>query len=265
MGSFRFLSDMRRWLVLGLTGWVGLGLSGCSSNNDYAVAISYAVNALPPTADECAFYGIASVRLTIPDGAQKRTLESPCGSRTIFLSDQYEYGGFISTEYFDYGTVYRYELDLIGTHGEQLIQGKGTFRADYGNEVPVELPTLDYFAPRVEGGEIATVTGSFSVGNGGDLAQACAALGINRVEVWVYSALDTYDEFPDRALFASCDAGTLDSGTPLLNAGDYWISYVALNYESEANYTVVDQIDPISVQVFEPGSVQLPPAQFAGP
>jgi hypothetical protein len=115
------------------------------------------------------------------------------------------------------------------------------------------------------GGEIATVTGSFTVGISTDLAQACAAAGINRVELWVYSVLDFDYQYYDRALFASCESGVLDSGTPLLNPGDYFVTYVALNYESELRFTVIEESDLISVQVLEPGNVQLDPFQFAGP
>jgi len=243
-----------------------MGLAGCGSgHDDYAVIVSYVVNGLAPTADECAIQGIKSVRLTIDSGSRTRTIESACGESTIFLDDGYEYGGFRTTPWFEYGVLYRYELEMLGANGEVLIPGSGTFVADYLDVTPVTLPTLDFFAPRTPGGEIATVTGSFSVGTNPDLAQACADAGINRVELWVYSVFDEQGEYYDRALYTSCDAGTLNSGTPLLNPGDYWISYVALNYTSETQFVVVEESEAVSVQVLQPGNVDLAPYQFAGP
>ncbi|MFT3927996.1 MAG: hypothetical protein QM778_36045 [Myxococcales bacterium] len=256
-----FSSRLR--LALVFFAWASLAAVGCSSTDDYAVVVSWAVNGFAPSADDCDFYGIQSVRLTVQDGARKRTIEGDCG-RTLTLSDGYPYGGYVSTEWFVYGSVYSYQLDMIGTHGESLINAEGTFVADYGDVTPVELPTLDFFAPRAPGGEIATVTGSFSVGTG-ELAQDCAAAGINRVELWVYSVLDFDFEYPDRALFTTCDTGALDSGTPLLNAGDYQVTYVALNYTSETNYTVVQESDPIPVLVEQAGAVQLPAVSFTAP
>ncbi len=243
-----------------------LGLTACGAgDNDYAVIVSYVVNGLAPTSEECALQGIKLVRLSIDSGTRTRTLESECGESSIFLDDGYEYGGFRTNQWFEYGVLYRYELEMIGVNGEVLIPGSGTFVADYGNVTPVILPTLDFFAPRTPGGEIATVTGAFSVGETPDLAQACADAGINRVELWVYSVFDEAGEYYDRVLYTPCDAGTLDSGTPLLNRGDYWISYVALNYTSEAQFVVVEESEAIPVQVLEPGNVALPPHQFTGP
>jgi hypothetical protein len=256
-----------RFLALLLTALgTSAGLGGCGSgSNDYAVVVSYVVNGLAPTPEECAAQGIKSVRLTVESGSRRRSVENACGETSIFLSDGYEYGGFLTTDWFEYGALYRYNLDMLGVNGDVLIPGSGTFTAYYDDITPVELPTLDFFAPRTPGGEIATVTGSFTVGSGPDLTQACAAAGINRVELWVYSVLDELGEYYDRALYAPCDTGVLDSGTPLLNPGDYWVSYVAMNYVSETNYTVIEESDPISVQVLEPGTVALEPHAFAGP
>jgi hypothetical protein len=244
----------------------GLTLVGCGSGeDDYAVVVSYVVNGLAPTPEECAFQGIKSVRLTVESGATRRSVESACGESAVFLDDGFEYGGFLTTEWFEFGALYRYQLDMIGVNGEVLIPGSGTFSADYVNFTPVQLPTLDFFAPRAPGGEIATVTGSFTVGSGGDLAQTCAAAGINRVELWVYSVLDGQGEYYDRALYAPCEEGTLDSGTPLLNPGDYFVSYVGLNYVSETNYTVVEESEPVPVTVLQAGNVALDPYAFGGP
>lgn len=250
---------MKAFLVLFAA--LSLNLVGCNDSQDYAVTVSWAVNGLAPTQAECDFHGIKSVRLTIPDGARNRTIEGDC-ARSLFLTDGYQYGGFVSTKFFEYGSVYTYNLDMIGTNGEIITQASGTFIAHYSDETPVELPTLDYFAPLALGGEIATVTGSYAIAGNADLAQACATAGINRVELWVYSVLDFNYEYPVRALYAPCEAGTLDSGTPLLNPGDYYVSYVALNYVSEDSFTVVDESDLLSVYVEQPGSVQLDPWTF---
>jgi hypothetical protein len=243
-----------------------LALAGCGSGtDDYAVVVSYVVNGLAPTQEECAFQGIKSVRLTVESGATRKSVESACGESTVFLDDGYEYGGFVTTEWFEFGALYRYQLDMIGVDGQVLIPGSGTFAADYYDVTPAQLPTLDFFAPRTPGGEIATVTGSFTVGAGGDLAQSCAVAGINRVELWVYSVLDGTGEYYDRALYAPCETGTLDSGTPLLNPGDYFISYVGLNYVSETNYTVVEESEAVPVTVLQAGNVALDPYVFGGP
>lgn len=259
------LGSLRGLACALLVAALSFSFGGCNSNDEYAVVVSWAVNGFAPTQAECDFHGIKSVRLTIPDGARKRTIEGECARSLVLASDGFQYGGFVSTEFFEYGAVYSYQLDMIGTNGEVLIPNSGTFVADWGQVVPVELPTLDFFAPVAVGGEIATVTGSFSVGADEDLAQACAAAGMNRVELWVYSVLDFEYAYPARALYAPCDSGVLDSGTPLLNPGEYYVTYVALDYESEQRFTVIEESDLISVYVDEPGNVPLTPWSFAAP
>jgi hypothetical protein len=256
-------SSLSRLCALLLT-LAGLGVTGCSNTSDYAVVISWAVNGFAPTQEVCDFHGIKSVRLTIPDGAEKRTVEGRCAD-TLTLSDGYDYGGFVTTEWFEFGAVYSYQLQMIATNGDIIIADSGTFRAEYNDYTPVELATLNFFAPRQPGGEIASVTGSYSFAGTPDLAQACNDKRVNRVELWVYSVLDFDYQFPDRALFNECPVGTLDSGPPLLNPGDYLISYVALDYTSEASFQVVQELDPIPVVVDQAGTVELPHAEFSIP
>ncbi len=250
-----------RWLsCLAVVAWVGCGtaLSGCGDDL-YPVVVSWAVNGLAPTAEVCERYDIDRVVLTVHDGARDRTMEADCAS-SLFLSDGYEYGGFVTTDSFEYDVTYVVQIDMLASDGTAIISHKTSFNTGSYDVTPVELNTLDFLSPF---GNIAAVTGAFSVGSG-DQAQACADAGINRVELWVYSVLDFDLEAPAAVLYADCESGVLDSGPPLLDFGDYQVTYVALDYQSEEELTVIEESEPIPVYVDAEGVVDLPSVRFRG-
>jgi hypothetical protein len=249
----RGLASIPRSLARGLASTTAclalLSAVGCGEDQ-YALVPSWAVNGLAPSQETCDLYGIETVRLTIKDGAQTRTIDGAC-ARALFLSDGFEYGGFITTKSFDYDIVYPYWVDMLDRDGKQIIGFNGSVSADYGDVTPVELPTLELFSPR---GNVATVTGSYSFDTG-DLAQACDAAGIETVELWVYSVLDYDLETPDRTLpGGACASG--QPGPAMLDIGDYQIYYVAL----DANLNVVTSSEGQSVYVDGTSTVSLEPA-----
>lgn len=238
-------------------------VTGCGDDL-YPVTVTWVVNGLAPTAEACERYGIERIVLTVRDGAQDRTIEGDCEA-SVFLSDGYEYGGFVTTDSFDYDVVYPYQVEMVGPSGSAIIQLKGTFSALRGDVTPVELPSLDLLAPLGEDGlgtdAVATITGTFSVGSGNQ-AEACENAGIERVELWVYSVLDFDFESPARVLFAPCEEGVLDSGDPLLDYGDYQVTYVALTAVSGDDFEVVEESEAISVYVDQAGVLDLPAVKF---
>jgi hypothetical protein len=246
-----------------LSAVVAASCAGCADDDKYALAVPWAVNAIAPSAAVCQREGIDHVRLTIVDGARMRTIDSDC-SRSIELSDGYRYGGFVTTKSLDYGVTYPYRVELLDAHGKAIVHDEGSVEARRGDVTPVELPTVQVFDPL---GSDAIVKGSYSVGRG-DAADLCARAGVNRVEMWVYSALDDVtspDTEPVRALYGECASEKFDSGTPLLSLGDYQITYAALDYQSDGHYSVVKESDPIPVTVAKQGTVTLPKVDLALP
>jgi hypothetical protein len=216
-----------------------LVVSACS-DDEYAVAVSWLINGLPPDDTACEENGVESVRLTIVGHERDRTLEADCSS-TIFLSDGFDYGGFITTESFKYDRVYNYKVDMLDANGNVVVGYDGQFEALLGDFTPVELLTLELFDPF---GDLGAVMGSFTLGEG-DLAENCALAGIDTVELWVASATDP--DFVDAEILhaADCSAGEIGGLEPVLAFGDYNIKYVALQgsrvqRESESFAVLVD-------------------------
>jgi hypothetical protein len=245
--------------ALGLA--LGTLLGGCADDDRYALVTSWAVNAQAPSAEVCAREGVAQVRLTLQDGARMRTIESDC-TRSLELRDGYRYGGFVTTRALAFDVTYRYRVELLRRDGSAVLDHTGSVFAHRGDVTPVELPTVEVFDPL---GDAAPVVGSFSVG-AGDPAELCAKASVNRVELWVYSALEdttSPDTPPVHALYGDCASGELVSNGPLLALGDYQITYVALDYQSEAHYSVVDESAAIPVSVDAPRTVTLPKVELS--
>jgi hypothetical protein len=230
---------------------------GCGDDDDrYAVVTSWAVNALAPTHAVCEREDIVRVRLTIMDGARERTIETAC-TRSHELRDGYRYGGFVTTRVFDFDVTYPFEVALLDARGKAVESQRGSIAAQRGDVTPLELPTLERFSPL---GDAAAVIGPFRVG-GDDPARRCEQAGVNRVEMWLYSAFEDLTKTPPqpvRALHTDCALGRFDSRTPLLAVGDYQVVYAALDLRSTDDYRVVKRSDPISVTVERAGTLTLP-------
>jgi hypothetical protein len=232
-------------------------LAACGSErDDYAVAPSWLINGMAPDEALCATYGVESVRLTIEGSQKDRTLEAACSDR-IVLSDGFEYGGFVTTESFDYDKPYRYQVDMLDAQGESIAGYSGSFQAQFGDLTPVELLPLELFWPQ---GDQASLAGSFTL-DGQNLAKDCESAGIAHVEIWVASVTDPELVDAQPVLSSACSAGKLESDGPVLAIGDYQAKYVALDAEDR----VVTESEVFSVFVDEPLEVTLPPVRLSAP
>jgi hypothetical protein len=213
--------------------------AGCSEDG-YAVAASWLINGLPPDEASCTLQGVQSVRLTVSSNGREQSLEADCAER-IFLSDGFDYGGFITNESFDYDRNYTYQVDMLDARGEVIAGYNGSFRAEYGDFTPVELPPLELFQPI---GDVAALVGSFAVG-AGPLSETCALAGIDAVELWMASATDL--DFVDPVIVhaADCEAGEVGSDEAALAYGDYQVKYVAVDKE----LNVLQESEPFALLV----------------
>jgi hypothetical protein len=200
--------------------------------------------------------GVARVRFTVRGGDREKSLEADCNER-IFLSDGFDYGGFITNESFDYGRKYTYQVDMLDTRGEVIAGYSGSFRAEYGDFTPVELPPLELFQPT---GDMAALVGSFEVGDG-PLSETCAQAGIDAVELWVASATDVKFVDPVVIHTADCETGEVGSDEAALAYGDYQVKYVAV----DARLNVLQESEEFALLVDGEALFTLDPVTFSVP
>ncbi|MET0283387.1 MAG: hypothetical protein ABW352_02915 [Polyangiales bacterium] len=216
------------------------GLSGCSNNGDYQVAVSWVLNGTTPNAQMCAEHGIARARFVVtgPGGSRSKVLEANC-SDTVTLSDGFEYGGFFTNDTFEWDTRYSYTLTLVDAAGNDVsVPASATFEvpwADYATTY--ELSYLDYVAPV---GRSASLSGEwqFATGSQATVAADCTAAGIARVRIMATSALDN-ETLADsvQVAVADCAAGRFVSNEPVLATGDYLFFYQALRADGSVATT----------------------------
>jgi hypothetical protein len=233
-------------------------MAACSSSDDdYAVTASWLINGLAPDEALCATYEVESVRLTIEGKDGGRSLTADCTERVV-LSDGFDYGGFTTTQSFEFGKSYRYQIDMLDDAGNSVAGYEGSFEAQADNLTPVELPPLELFWPH---GDQATLFGRYSLEGDDDLAQACESAEIERVEIWVASVTDVDLVDAQPVLSSACSEGELGSDEPVLAIGDYQLLYVALDAEDR----VVTQSESFPATVDGPVEVTLPDVRLSAP
>jgi len=211
-------------------------VSGCAfdSGHDYGVQVTWLINGTAPDAATCKAMGVDRVRFTVTSSAKKRVLDAPCDStESIWVNGNFEdYGAFTTTDSFDYGVTYKYEVAMIGNDGEVVdgVRYADTFQVFYGDELPWALAPLELFAP---GGDIASLYASWTIdGKSADVA-LCEQLGASYVAIDVASSTD--QDFVDYVEMAreSCDTGEIVTSDPVLTYGQYLLRYVALGEGDE--------------------------------
>jgi hypothetical protein len=229
------MQDMRAYaLVL----WLSLPLlsftTGCSSDGEYKVVVSWLINGTAPSPAMCQEQGIARARFEVwSRGKKLQTLETDCASLVERWQEgeggrggsYVQYGGMITKRSFDWDESYHYALTLVDASGVPVsLPGEGDFEVYYGDADYYELPYLDYFHAE---GNAATVRGEWSAG-AGDVAADCATRRIANVSLIVSSALDA--DFIDVLELGRvpCAAGVLDS-TVKLATGYYQFRYEAFS------------------------------------
>lgn len=210
--------------TLGLLALCVASLSGCGSDGDYQVAVSWLINGSTPPAAMCQEQGIARARFEVRSaGGQKvKTVEGNCAD-TIKLSDTYAYGGFYTNTSFNWGTTYDYSLTLVDALGNPVsIAASSSFGLDWNRADVYELNYLDYVNPN---GRSASLTAEWSFANGTaeSVAADCAAQRVTKVRVFATSALDDPNTLADavQVAEADCSAGRFVSNGAVLATGDY--------------------------------------------
>jgi hypothetical protein len=242
---------------------LAVGACGIDVSDDYAVSTSWLINGIPPSAAQCADFGVDRVRLRIKSHSHDRSLEAPCES-TLTLSDGFDYGGFDTTFSFAYDTSYTFEVAMLDAAGNVVqLRGNdlaytGTFRVRDRGVSYYELQPLELFSPF---GNLADVEGAFSIAGKAPTAQSCDAEGISKVYLDLASATDP--DFVDYEPLgeAACEDGVIYSNTPPLAEGEYFMRYVAVDANGDtvsirvpvsdgSNYEVyaVDRAGTLSVQ-----------------
>jgi hypothetical protein len=242
-------------------------LSGCGkSGGDYAASVAWAINGMLPTPEICREQGIARGRLEVQDrrGENAQALEGDCAA-TVFvpgpdLDDPnfYEYGGFETSEAFEYDVPYLYTVSLVDASGRPVARPATGEMVRYRGEGDFfDLPKIDYLQPS---GSDAVLKVQWDFAGEPDVAKACEARRIDTVQVLVSTILDldginevAFQEVP-------CAAGAFDSKVPVLATGAYVFRLEALSDGVRARIS-----DPIAGDVDRtvvPAVVSVPRATF---
>jgi hypothetical protein len=227
---------------------------GLDIAHDYGVIVSWLINGVAPSQDQCREHGVESVRFAVQSG-DYAPLEGACGEG-VDLYDGTSYGAFVTTDSFDYGRSYDYEQSMIDAKG-RVVDGltiTGSFQGGYwDDDFPLLLDPLELFDPN---GNLASFTAAWTVGN--DTAQGCANFGISDVTVVLTTITDT--DFVNSVALASapCAAGQIASNGAVLAQGDYLMKLQARGSAGE----LVSEGDPIEALVDQAGEVTLDTVRF---
>ncbi len=234
---------------------VGLGGCGFNPEHDYGVTATWLLNASTPDKARCDELGIAQFRLTMDGSGPAKKLAANCTELLTF--DGVSYGGFETSESFDYGVDYAYTVDALDDKGKPVYRYESSIIAYYGDYAPVDLNTVDVFEPL---GKTAAFSAQWLYSDG-DLAADCARNQVSKVVIWVTSATDP--DFFDFATLAEadCASGLIESDGKVLASGDYFFQYVALSDKKDA---IAEMSKPIRQTVDGSGDVTLPRHQFEG-
>jgi hypothetical protein len=247
-------------------------LVGCAfdSDSDFAVVPTWAINGVAPTAEECKAFGVDHVEFRLTKPKSSRVIKAQCDEAVELDDGDYSYtlGGFVTTEHFEFGKSYHYELALVDAAGNPVValvdgDGKpvgearttGTFEVYASDYTPWLLAPAEVFLPS---GDLASFSGAWTVGP--TLAEGCAALGITRVALELTTNHDQDLTHLRELAIAPCEAGSFASDGPVLAYGDYLVRYVAL----DARDAVVDESDFFAAVVDQAGELKFDVVRFDG-
>jgi hypothetical protein len=211
--------------------------AGCGVGSDYAVTVTWLINGTAPSRELCESQGVDRIRFTVLSPGKERSLYADCDSRVTLAVDGLDYGGFVSTNSFSYGTSYRYRVDMVDANGGTVAGASYTdsFVVDYGDEEPWVLTPLELFSPF---GDLAGVSGEWTIAGQKASLDACQKLGAVSVAIDFASStdLDFVDAVP--IVQADCAEGLVFSDGAVLDEGEYNVRYVAL----DAGDKIVDEV-----------------------
>lgn len=227
---------------------------GFDPNHDYGVTSTWLLNGSPPDAERCEELGIDTFRLSMDGPGPATKLEADC-EETIRIGELL-YGGFETSVSFDYGVDYDYTVDALDANGKVAFRYESTITAYYGDFVPVDLDTVDVFAPE---GKTASFVAQWLYTDG-DLAADCQRNQVDKVAIWLSSATDPDLFEPVVIGEAPCADGIIESDGKVLARGDYYFQYVSFTDRN----AVAELGEPIPVSITGPQEVVLPRYQFEG-
>lgn len=239
-----------------------LGLSSCAfdTGHDYPVTVTWLINGAAPTRAMCDEQGVDRVRLTVRGPSKTRSLESACDSAVTLFDDQGErvlYGGFTTTESFNYDVTYSYEVTMLGKSGNTVANYADRFQVFYGDEEPWVLNPLELFSPT---GTTASLKGAWTIGTQAASVESCQQLGAKEVAIDVASYTDP--DFVDYVEIARvpCSDGAIRT-QPVLAGGSYWVRFSALDGTSEDNEVASQYLDEL-YDVNQSGELPLGTVRF---
>lgn len=225
-------------LVLALT----LG-TGCSFGvgSDYAVTVTWLINGTAPSKALCASQGVDRIRFTVLAPGKQRSLYADCDAQ-VTLSDNLPYGGFITTASFEYGTEYRYRVEMVDANGNTIEDE--SFTASYSDKFqvypeddqPWVLTPLELFSPD---GDLAGISAEWTIGGQKANDDTCQRIGAVAVAVDFASSTDTEFEDAFEMLNVDCADGIAFSDGAVLDEGEYNVRYVALDADGDVVREVV--------------------------
>jgi hypothetical protein len=231
--------------------------AGCGVGSDYAVTVTWLINGTAPSSSLCSAQGIDRVRFTVLGPGKERSLYADCDAQ-VLLDDGYYYGGFVSTESFEYDVRYRYRVEMLDEHGD-VVQDAGysdTFEASYGDYLPWVLTPLELFSPT---GRVAGVSGTWTIEGRKANPTDCERLGAVSIAIDFASSTDSYFEGALEIVRADCATGSVISDGAVVSEGEYNVRYVALDENNEVISEVI--AEPLYV-VQEPGTLKIDAADF---
>lgn len=239
-----------------------LSSCGFSSGHDYAVTVTWLINGTAPSLALCQANSVDRIRFTVRTPSKRRTLEAPCES-SINLTDYdtgdtLPYGGFTSTESFNYEVSYRYEVEMLDSKGNPIkgLSYEDSFQVFYEDEQPWPLRPLELFAPL---GDTAAVDGIWQIAGKDPTTDACAQLGAAEIAIDVASSTDSGFSDPVEVARGSCVDGGIVTDERVLAEGEYFVRYVALSAEGdELAFVELSQVYLVDV----PGVLQIDGADF---
>ena len=222
-----------------------LPLSACfDPGHDYAATVTWLINGVAPSEAMCDAYGVDTVRLTTWTRSRRQEVEAPCNrSIELYVDGTYlDYGGFDTTEAFEYGVRYDYRVEMLDRDGNTVVDYEDWFRLHFGDEEPFLLDTLELFQPE---GDWASLSGSWTLSGETPDEASCAAAGIDEIaiDVTLVTSFDIDAFFSDPAedafatfgdyyevARAACAGGAVVTDA-VLGPGDYYVRYTALDSE----------------------------------
>jgi hypothetical protein len=252
------------WLVVSAL-LLGFGSTGCGVGNDYSVTVTWLINGTAPNRSLCAAQGVDRIRFTVLGPGEERSLYAECEQQVLLPDDGLYYGGFVSTDSFEFDVTYDYRVEMLDARGLPLpdVGYTDSFRVSYldSDYLPWVLTPLELFAPAASSPStgLAGVSGTWTLDGRKANPADCDRLGAVSVAIDFASSTDPEFEDSVEILRADCSAGSVISDGTAVLGGEYNVRYVAL----DENGDVVSEFRSGQLYIAdERGTLRIEPADF---